>query len=233
MPPECAIGECGVLAVGRCQSCDQAFCPTHQAREGRTKFVDLCSICQAREREERISATEDRERSFLRMVCACESRPFPRLLAGAALATTFDPPRKVPWELYDRQFVHAPKFDDRLCERLARDFVAEAEVRDVWPERRVRSRQRETKGRIYKRTAWKDIHGDGWLLESGSSWKRGGKTDGLLDAIVWVDGAITSPHHDNCRVNFSGEALLSMAQVLGINTTTGRLSSRQTGRGRL
>ena len=38
-------GNCGVPAIGRCATCELAFCATHQAREAFTKFVDQCSAC--------------------------------------------------------------------------------------------------------------------------------------------------------------------------------------------
>lgn len=202
MPAECQIGGCGVLAVGRCHACSQAFCATHQAREGQTRFVDFCSACQTQGREAETRAAEEKRRRFLDMISARESRPFPRLVAGAVLASTSYPAQAVPWELYDPRFVYAPRLDSGLCERLARDFIEEAQLRGVQPERQVRARQTESRGRFYRRTLWKDIYSDGWLLRSGSSWTRGGKSDGFLDAIVWIDGAVTVPFHDNCAADF-------------------------------
>ena len=46
MPAVCEIGGCGVPAIGRCASCDLAFCATHQGRDSiRTKYIDFCSAC--------------------------------------------------------------------------------------------------------------------------------------------------------------------------------------------
>ena len=42
---EVAEIECGVTAIGRCVSCGRAFCAGHQARAGRTSFVDQCMPC--------------------------------------------------------------------------------------------------------------------------------------------------------------------------------------------
>lgn len=47
MPAECEIDGCGVLAVGRCLTCNSGFCATHQGRtnSGNTKYTDCCSRC--------------------------------------------------------------------------------------------------------------------------------------------------------------------------------------------
>lgn len=51
MPAECEVGGCGVLAIGRCTTCNLAFCGTHQARESTgTKYVDQCGPCLGSQR---------------------------------------------------------------------------------------------------------------------------------------------------------------------------------------
>jgi hypothetical protein len=55
-PAVCEIGICGVLAIGRCVGCGQAFCPAHQSQwiTG-LAYNNLCGPClerqQARRRE--------------------------------------------------------------------------------------------------------------------------------------------------------------------------------------
>ncbi len=46
----CTINDCGVLAIGRCASCTNAFCQSHQARYvgSRLPYASLCSSCLAR-----------------------------------------------------------------------------------------------------------------------------------------------------------------------------------------
>lgn len=57
MPAECEINGCGVLAGGRCLSCNSAFCPTHQGRtnSGNTKYIDKCCRCVGAANIERTS----------------------------------------------------------------------------------------------------------------------------------------------------------------------------------
>jgi hypothetical protein len=76
------------------------------------------------------------------------------------LSGTFDRPQKIPWRLYDPQFLYEPSFNEVLCERLSRDFISEAELRGVPPEMLARSSNKEVKGRLYRRTIWKDIHSE-------------------------------------------------------------------------
>jgi hypothetical protein len=48
MAAECAIDDCGVLAVGRCIECSKAFCRSHQAMDGGVAWVNKCSACRDR-----------------------------------------------------------------------------------------------------------------------------------------------------------------------------------------
>jgi hypothetical protein len=48
MAAECAIDDCGVLAVGRCIECSRAFCRSHQALDGGVAWVNKCSACRDR-----------------------------------------------------------------------------------------------------------------------------------------------------------------------------------------
>lgn len=41
--------KCDVQAVGRCSSCNNAFCPTHQARNPTHVLIDQCSACLGRQ----------------------------------------------------------------------------------------------------------------------------------------------------------------------------------------
>ncbi|SFO62222.1 hypothetical protein SAMN05660359_04758 [Geodermatophilus obscurus] len=46
MPAECEkAGGCGVLAVGRCAVCAQAFCASHQGYRGQTQMLNECAPC--------------------------------------------------------------------------------------------------------------------------------------------------------------------------------------------
>lgn len=43
-----ACTTCGVLAVGRCVTCSQAFCASHQGRDAGMVYVDQCVTCRDR-----------------------------------------------------------------------------------------------------------------------------------------------------------------------------------------
>lgn len=55
-----ACTTCGVLAVGRCATCSQAFCASHQGRYGGTVFFDQCATCRGRVEQ----ADRDQEAHF-------------------------------------------------------------------------------------------------------------------------------------------------------------------------
>lgn len=221
MAADCQIDSCGVLAIGRCQVCNRAFCGSHQARGRETRFVDFCSACQTREQDEKVAAAAADRQRFLDLVRACESQPFPRLLAGAVLRQAVDPPQATPWCLYDPKFAaFAPGyFDGELCERLANDFVAEAGRRDVRPERRVRSERAVTKGLFLPRKRWEKIYDEGWLIPKGSGMPSGGKSDGYFNAVIWTDADVSTDDPDRGGGRLREAALPAMARLLGINTT--------------
>jgi hypothetical protein len=54
-----ALCWCGVIAIGRCRSCNRAFCRSHQGIRGLTFLVDECAECGPA--EERRRATEQAE----------------------------------------------------------------------------------------------------------------------------------------------------------------------------
>lgn len=60
MPAVCEVGACGVLAVGRCVQCSEAFCGSHQGRSILDVYINLCGPCairQAHDRREKDPAT--------------------------------------------------------------------------------------------------------------------------------------------------------------------------------
>jgi hypothetical protein len=82
----CAVGACGVAAIGRCAWCGQAFCGTHQARDfDQRGYVDWCAECQAKQ-----VATRQRTADAVGRALTDEASELVRkILAGAkGLATT-------------------------------------------------------------------------------------------------------------------------------------------------
>ncbi|GAA0743292.1 AN1-type zinc finger domain-containing protein [Dactylosporangium roseum] len=68
MPAECAIDDCGVLAIGRCRECGRAFCMSHQAHNEVTGegYPALCLPCLARRRQVPVAAAPvDQDRQWL------------------------------------------------------------------------------------------------------------------------------------------------------------------------
>ncbi len=51
---------CGVAAIGRCSTCGRAFCPTHQAWNQQTFYIDRCAPCLA---EEQANAVEQQRKA--------------------------------------------------------------------------------------------------------------------------------------------------------------------------
>lgn len=218
MPADCQIDDCGVLAVGRCHRCRRAFCGSHQAFDGQVRLVDQCSSCRGEQRNREAQAEQDEWEAFLDTVRACEARPFPRLLAGAALKADAWRPRRIPWSLYDPKLHRVSLPDPGLSDRIARDFVEEALRRGVLPERRVRSRRSEKRG-FLQRVHWEDVYDEGWTILGGSDRPSGGKSDGYMSAIIWTDGEITEDDRlNNPPTRLREEALFAMADLLGINT---------------
>jgi hypothetical protein len=77
VPADCEIEDCGVLAVGRCQTCTRPFCTTHQARVSpgspshNALYIDLCAGCQAEQRRraaDQVTSRQDAERARLRAI---------------------------------------------------------------------------------------------------------------------------------------------------------------------
>lgn len=67
MPAECEIDACGVLAIGRCIDCSNAFCGSHQgiivasgSPTHGTRMVDLCRNCHARRQEQQFELLRQR-----------------------------------------------------------------------------------------------------------------------------------------------------------------------------
>ncbi|WP_238017111.1 hypothetical protein KZZ52_11065 [Dactylosporangium sp. AC04546] len=69
MPAECAIDDCGVLAIGRCRECGRAFCMSHQAHNEVTGegYAALCLPCLGRRQRPRATTETqaDRDRRWL------------------------------------------------------------------------------------------------------------------------------------------------------------------------
>jgi hypothetical protein len=60
-------GLCGVMAVGRCIDCQQAFCPSHQGLNANGPYTNLCSSCLIdRLTQARDQAAADAERAVSR-----------------------------------------------------------------------------------------------------------------------------------------------------------------------
>lgn len=57
-PAVCEIDECGVLAIGRCATCKRAFCASHQARVGYTRYDNQCAPCLAKIDADRADQTQ-------------------------------------------------------------------------------------------------------------------------------------------------------------------------------
>jgi hypothetical protein len=223
VPADCQIDGCGVLAIGRCQACERAFCATHQAHDrlGRARYTDLCGACQSNQERAAAQNAKDRWLTFLDTVRACEARPLPRLLAGFVLKDGVDPPQKAPWCLYDPKLAWATFNDPDLCRRIARDFAEEALRRGVQPQGRVRSRHSVKKG-FLQRARWEAVYGDGWEIPHGSDRRSGGKGDSHLNAIIWADGEISAERAGEIEPGQLREgALVTMAEILEINTTPG------------
>ncbi len=58
---------CGVPAIGRCSTCERAFCASHQALTREIRYVDLCAPCLAKqqaEQEKRGMAPADSPRRY-------------------------------------------------------------------------------------------------------------------------------------------------------------------------
>lgn len=220
MPADCQIHSCGVLAVGRCLECNRAFCASHQAYSpDRVRLTDQCSACQRDKKSRAAQASQAKWQDFLEAVRACETQPFPRLLAGAVLKARIHPPQRIPWCLYDPKLETASFSDRDLCARIAHDFVDEAWRRGVQPEERVRSRRSVKKG-FLQRVHVEAIHDQAWLIPGGSNRWSGGKSEGRLGAIIWADGEIGADHPaDNSWGGLHEGSLATMAEILGINTT--------------
>lgn len=59
MSADCEINNCGVLAVGRCHDCNQAFCTTHRALATdliHNHYTDLCSQCLKQQKTDKAAA---------------------------------------------------------------------------------------------------------------------------------------------------------------------------------
>lgn len=54
-------GLCGVPSIGRCATCERAFCRTHQAWLGQTYYIDKCAPCLAKERADEEKKWRERE----------------------------------------------------------------------------------------------------------------------------------------------------------------------------
>jgi len=73
---------CGIAAIGRCRTCEQAFCATHQARDiargssAIKTYVDWCITCQGRHNDEvRDAATKADYESARRLEDATANLP--------------------------------------------------------------------------------------------------------------------------------------------------------------
>lgn len=58
MAAVCELDNCGVLTIGRCGTCRQAYCQSHVAYISRGPIVNLCASCQCEEEEARERAKE-------------------------------------------------------------------------------------------------------------------------------------------------------------------------------
>jgi hypothetical protein len=107
MPAECAIDDCGVLAVGRCSACGRAFCTSHRALGAYgAPIIDHCTACQevasqvaeSKEKEVRQAG----ERAHIRV----------RELARALTVAGIVPDQKPGWFVgcYSWRFPRAPAF---------------------------------------------------------------------------------------------------------------------------
>lgn len=69
-PLGCELYGCGVPAVGRCSDCGLPFCTTHQARNSRGPFFNLCVLC--REQQAAEAAAEERRKRAERAAAVLE-----------------------------------------------------------------------------------------------------------------------------------------------------------------
>jgi hypothetical protein len=74
MALDCTINGCGILAIGRCVTCGQPFCQSHQARAPLPgpAFVNLCSPCKANRDAEEYVKSGQADQLYVRTAAAGE-----------------------------------------------------------------------------------------------------------------------------------------------------------------
>jgi hypothetical protein len=97
-PAVCEVESCGVLAVGRCLTCQRPFCRTHQGRGGAihapVQFVDQCTVCTAERAAEGIRRAKAEEAERVAAKEAVDRRIH---AAVATLAATTKPQARKRW----------------------------------------------------------------------------------------------------------------------------------------
>lgn len=230
---ECAIGGCGVQAIGRCYECSQAFCLTHQERKpvGATEsvpYVDFCTACGARRAADAVTARKTREQEVLDRLLAITD-PLQRLvvtLQTCAWVSEVSSARetfvklKPEWNsvaveacpiLADATYslrtrhdlMKNPPWDG---DEIASWFATRAAEGGVpTSERDTAIEQRGLLGRS-KRVAVKQV---GWRLPWGASSRRRGDYSNMWeDAFVVEDGQLVGG-------NLNGWGVVQMGRLLG------------------
>jgi hypothetical protein len=88
-PISCEVGACGVMAMGRCDSCGHAFCSTHQARDFKTIFSALCNQCHANRIAEEGRTKYEAHLKRVAQVVELSVDPIDRLIRALTLAVGY------------------------------------------------------------------------------------------------------------------------------------------------
>lgn len=80
MAVACEVDNCGVLAVGRCTSCNRAFCLSHMA----STSTDMCTVCQSERNTAHFRAQWDPVKELQRAPAALRAAGVPSVPVHAS-----------------------------------------------------------------------------------------------------------------------------------------------------
>lgn len=231
MSAVCGRG-CGIVAIGRCASCNEGFCLTHQARRFSVVYVDQCTYCAAASEDAKRNAADAERKAAVARIRSVGD-PYARLAMTMALLVQYGS---------DGTAHHTKAYLPDLCPEFIsggwRDSFTMLDYRYSWTSAGIAAwfanmataRRVSPTGIFRYERRYRSILGgkyrpatrQGWQFHGGSTVQSGSE---FFPAWVFVDGtfALTAVPEDVFSASGPGlshsfrlVALASMAGALGL-----------------